>query len=126
MGRRPGSRLLWRFADELVEQDSILSYQQPGSRLPIHLKAAVVGFYEDLREEIFHPTALVERSNQAIASNFNTKGETNMANEHEAHDAQGLVVTEIDKLYDVTEEDLTTVAYACTCTCGLTPEEQSR
>ena len=42
-----------------------------------------------------------------------------MANEHENLAAKDLVVTELDQPYEVTEEDATLVAIACTCTCDI-------
>jgi hypothetical protein len=42
-----------------------------------------------------------------------------MANEHENLAAKDLVVQELDQPYEVTEEDATLVAIACTCTCDI-------
>lgn len=42
-----------------------------------------------------------------------------MPNGHGKLAAQDLVVTEIDQPYEVTEEDLTLVAIACTCTTSI-------
>jgi hypothetical protein len=42
-----------------------------------------------------------------------------MANAHENLAAKDLVVTELDQPYEVTEEDATLVAIACTCTCDI-------
>ena len=42
-----------------------------------------------------------------------------MANTHENLAATDLVIQEIDQPYEVTEEDATLVAIACTCTCDL-------
>jgi hypothetical protein len=45
--------------------------------------------------------------------------ETSMAIEHENLAARHLVVTELDQPFEVTEEDATLVAIACTCTCDV-------
>jgi hypothetical protein len=42
-----------------------------------------------------------------------------MASAHENLAARDLVIEELDQPSEVTEEEATLVALACTCTCGL-------
>lgn len=46
-----------------------------------------------------------------------------MKNEHGNLTAQDLFIAELEQPFEVNEEDMTLVAIACTCTCGLPSAE---
>ena len=48
-----------------------------------------------------------------------------MAHVHENLAARDLVIEQLDQPYEVTEEEATSVAVACCCTCGLGPLDQA-